>query len=229
MDNYKPEQNHGSGNGIRYGTDPDPETVPVQSQVQALPVGFGSEPVRSGSERGSSAPSGLGSEQGEPPVDRDQRPRLALVPLQGPNLNDRDRLRREVVSVIGQKHAKAFARVKSELGSTALGPSVVGKFDLLCELLDEMPVLDGALERCEYALSIREAEAIDKRTMQFFGHSMWKRDNFDKSLTFELAEVNGTRPTTGRERKSVFEIGDEVRAELEAAEATNKQKPGGST
>ena len=104
---------------------------------------------------------------------------------------------REIVARIGPEHAKAFARVKSELKSTALGPSVVGDFAELRALLDGLPSLEDAEERCRHVLAVREREAIRKRTLQYFGSAMWKRHNFDKGLSLELADVDGTRDRGG--------------------------------
>src|SRR6185295_15792399 len=137
------------------------------------------------------------------------------------SLDEREKLKREIVAAIGPKHAMAFARVKSQLGSTALGPSVGDRFDQLRELLDEIPSLDGMQERCEYALAIQEAEALQKRTMQYFGSSMWKRATFEKALTFELDDVNGMRATATD--------GPTALAMAELRELERKEREGGST
>jgi hypothetical protein len=113
------------------------------------------------------------------------RPTLTLVD----QLDERDQARRAIVSVIGTKHVEAFARVKHELKSQAIGPLPDDPFEQLRELVESMPSLDGVLERCEYALAIHEAEARKKKTLQYFGGSMWKRQTFEKALTFELADV----------------------------------------
>ncbi len=131
----------------------------------------------------------------EPPEPARPPPTLTLVD----HLDDHAKAKRAIVAVIGPKHAMAFGRVKQAIGSTALGPSVVDKFEQLRELLDEIPCLDGMLERCEYALAIREAEAMKKRTMQYFGAAMWKRASFEKALTFELHDVDGTHEPPPRD------------------------------
>jgi hypothetical protein len=185
--------------------------------------------TRSGSGTVTRSETGSGSGSPAPPAIQIQsEPALTLVPLPIGCDPDREKLKREVVAVIGPKHAEAFARVKAHHKLTGWGPSVIGKFEELRELLDSMPVLDDAMERCEYALKIQETQAMEEGTLKYLGESMWKRATFNKTLTFEIADVNGSRSSSGSGKKSVFEIGDEVRAELEAAEAAAKQTPGGN-
>lgn len=112
------------------------------------------------------------------------------------SLDGRDRKKREIVAKIGPEHAMAFARVKSAIGSTAMGLSVVDGFTELRDLLESMPSLADAEAMCRHALAVREAEAMSKRSVQYFGSSMWKRSSFDKALALEIADVDGSRPAS---------------------------------
>lgn len=143
-------------------------------------------------------------------------PPLRLVPLP---VDERDRRRAEILRVIGPKHALAFQRVKKAIGSTAFGPSVVDDFAELRQLLHEIPV-DGALERCEHALAVREAEAVHSNSMQYFGSGMWRRRNFENALTREVADVDGSRSAPAARGVDAFEVSAQVFRELAAKEPT---------
>jgi hypothetical protein len=132
----------------------------------------------------------------------DGAPDLALAPepprrgTRGACDPEREKMKSRIVSKIGPEHAKAFARVKQAIGSTAMGPSVVDSFTELKALLDSLPSLADAEERCRHVLAVREAEAVSKKTVQYFGSTMWKRASFDKALALEMADVDGTRSTS---------------------------------
>lgn len=145
------------------------------------------------------------------------QPALRLVPLP---VDERDRRRAEIVRIIGPKHAMAFQRVKKAIGSTAFGPSIVDDFAELRQLLSEIP-LDDAMERCEHALAVREAEALHSNppSMQYFGSGMWRRRNFENALTREIADVDGSRSAPGA-RGSAFEVADDAISKFLAAKET---------
>jgi len=145
-------------------------------------------------------------------------PPLRLVPLP---VDERDRRRAEIIRAIGPKHAMAFQRVKKAIGSTAFGPSVVDDFAELRQLLHEIP-LDDAMERCEHALVVREAEALNSRppSMQYFGSGMWRRRNFENALTREVADVDGSRSAPAARGVDAFEVSAQVFRELAAKEPT---------
>lgn len=158
------------------------------------------EGLDTGSGTGSGTRSGSGSGTGslsrarepDPPTGSESSPakepdpsgKLIALPLEEP-----DRRKAAIVSKIGPAHAAAFQRVKSEIGSTAMGPSMADHFTELRELVDTLMGFDDVEERLEYALAIREAEARRKRTLQYFGSAMWKRQNFEKALTLTIADV----------------------------------------
>lgn len=110
-------------------------------------------------------------------------------------LGERDRRQRLIVANVGPAHAKAYAALRSELGSTAIGPSVVGDFAELRALLDSMPSLDDAEERCMHAIAVREAEARSTKSLKYFGNNMWKRAAFEKALAMEVDDVK--KPARG--------------------------------
>lgn len=170
------------------------EGVPPTRTPQGSAPGSGSG-TGSGSVPGSGSLSTREREKPENPdpdlsADRTETtsPKLTVVPL-----DDRTAKKQELVRMLGPAHAKAFAAVKHEIGSTAFGPGMADSFTELRDLLDSFPSLADAKERCEHALAIRETEARRKRTMQYFGSAMWKRQNFEKALSLELADVDGTR------------------------------------
>lgn len=141
-------------------------------------------------------------------------PALRLVPLP---VDDRTRRIAEIVRVIGPAHAMAFQRVKKAIGSTAFGPHVVGSYPELRELLEDLPSLEDAMERCEHVLAVREAEAMTSSSLQYFGAGMWRRHNFENALTRTLADVDGSRPPAGS-RPSAFDVADKFFNELNAKE-----------
>lgn len=148
-----------------------------------------------------------------PPPDETTRP-LRLVPLP---VDERSRLQSEIIRAIGYAHAMAFQRVKKQVGSTAFGPSVVDDHAELRQLVDAMPSLEGVRERLEYALAIREQQAVHENSVKYFGASMWRRGNYDKALALELKDVDGTRAAPGAKR-SAFEVMDEAFDRIIAAE-----------
>lgn len=139
---------------------------------------------------------------------------LRLVPLP---VDERSRLQGEIVRAIGYAHAMAFARVKKAVGSTAFGPSVVDDHAELRALVNAMSSLDGVRERLEYVLEIREKQAIHENSTKYFGAGMWRRGNYDKALSLELADVDGTRAAPGAKR-SAFAVMDDVFEQIEAEE-----------
>jgi hypothetical protein len=110
-----------------------------------------------------------------------------------PTGSARDVAKAGIVRKVGPEHAKAFARVKQAIGSTAMGPSAVDSFSELRSLLDSFETLDGVEGRCMHAIAVREAEASSRRTLRWFGGAMWKRSSFDHAMALEIADVNGTR------------------------------------
>jgi hypothetical protein len=182
----------------------------AQTSMEGLDTGSGS-----GSGSGTRSGSGSGSLS-----EASAKPTLRVVPSQAA---DPQEIRKgEIMRAIGPAHAMAFQRVKQAISSTAIGPSVVDRFEELAELLGSMASLQDAQERCLHVLAVREAEALKSQTMQFFGPGIWKRKNFEKALTLEVADVNGSRraPGAAAERPDAFAISAEVFRELAAKETT---------
>lgn len=95
----------------------------------------------------------------------------------------------ELVREIGAMHAEAFARARTALQSTAIGPNASDAHDQLRTLLDSLASLEGAREKCTHAIIVQQADAIKKKTLTHFGPGMWKLSTFEKSLTFELPRL----------------------------------------
>jgi hypothetical protein len=137
------------------------------------------------------SPENSGSVSSEPSHDgrRDHDPAHAAP------TDERQRAISAIVARVGPAHAKAFAAVKAELGSTAIGPSAMDRFDELRALLETLASLSDAEERCLHVLAVREAEAREKRTLQYFGATMWRRTSFEKALAMEVDDVK--KPARG--------------------------------
>ena len=140
---------------------------------------------------------------------------LRLVPLP---VDARDRRRGEILRAIGTQHAIAFQRVKKAIGSAAFGPGMVDDHVELRDLLASLPSLEEAMERCQHVLAIREAEAIRKNTCQYFGGGMWRRQNYEKALTLELADVDGSRATSPAPPRARVDVINEFFDDLEHKE-----------
>lgn len=187
----------GMGSLMGSGWDPPPSVNPsseapiLESSRQVPPVrGSHPKPVRD--PIGDPIGDGVGAGSGD-------GPRLAEVIVLDPSSTsrarpigpardeiERDRKVSAVVRAVHHEHVLAFNRVKADIGSRAFGPELMEDPRLLRELVRGMVNLDTAEERCRYAIEVQEHEAREKNTLTYFGASMWKPDNFDKALTYDL-------------------------------------------
>lgn len=110
---------------------------------------------------------------------------------------ERDRQISLVVRTAYHEHVLAFARVKAEIESRAPALAIGDDPHQLRELVRGMGDLGDALERCRYAIEVRELEAKKHRKLIYFGHGMWKRDNFDRALVTDLDDLRETPPPNG--------------------------------
>lgn len=110
-------------------------------------------------------------------------------------IDPRVRQREAILREIPQLHASSYNRARAELGSNVRAMNVVGDpaERALRALLDDTAVLDGMLEECRRVVELRYEEALDKRTLQYFGPVMWSRACFDKAATMTLAEARRAR------------------------------------
>lgn len=140
-----------------------------------------------------------------------------------PPLDERDRLRAQLVSEIGYDHAMRFSRVKVQLNSTARGPHVNDTHEQLRLLVRSFSSLDDAKERLLHALAVREAEAITSNTLIHFGGQMWKQNNFDNASVREVSDVDGSRShpsrSTGREATGLSAIMEHLAEDEEEKKA----------
>ena len=169
-----------------------PNVIAMTRVTVSIPLGSGQDPER---------------DQDQDPV-LDQGPDLSpesppartnVIPfVMPPPLDERDRIRADLVNEIGYDHAMRFARVRSQIGSSAWGPHVNDSHDELRALVRSFSSLDDVKPRLLHALAVREAEAIAENTMKYFGGQMWKRANFDNAIAREVADVDRSRDLPGK-------------------------------
>jgi len=153
---------------------PDPDPGPGTGASPGAPSLSSASPVT-----GQDTPKG----NGEPSA---QRPALHVV-------TGIDELAAEVSAL----HVAAYERVRTKRRIDV--PSLDTPRAAIRRLLGQL-VADGLTEadirtKCMHALTVREAEADKKETLEWFGERAWLKDNFKASLTRSLADVTGKKPS----------------------------------
>jgi hypothetical protein len=98
------------------------------------------------------------------------------------------RLVRELYAI--QERAFNAIRDRHGLQVPRLQPPTLGdaaERDLR-QLIRDQVSLEGFEERARHVIAVREKEADDKRTLQYFGARMWAPSNFATTLTMQIGE-----------------------------------------
>lgn len=126
-----------------------------------------------------------------------------------------------LVRELGRIHREAYERARSDLGLGGKVPGMAAVGDsaerALQDLIREQISLDGFAERARHVIAVRDHEARRLNTLKFFGASMWSAKNFGIAVSMQVGEDR-----RGPDKRSAFEVADEVFDKLEAREREGK-------
>jgi hypothetical protein len=161
----------------------------VTSHVRSHPVTFGH------SDLCLTVPNRTVPTQGERARDPALPPPLPVAekPAPSPVAKKTDASRQLVAEQVAQAHALAFNRVREKLGEQklpAMKPSAkhVAAIRELLETRDEKPL--AAEDECRHVLAVFEAEALAKRTLRWFGQTLWREGNVARAVAMSVEEVS---------------------------------------
>jgi hypothetical protein len=94
--------------------------------------------------------------------------------------------------VLTDLHCSLYNALRSELGAKvpAFQPLGDPAERALLALLNEQVSLDGFEESARHVLAVREAEARDRRSMQYFGFLVWSPNSFGIARSMEIGETS---------------------------------------
>lgn len=153
---------------------------PDSSQVEAV-----SKPDRS---RGQAASNLLSSGSGSSQIQTNAREPGDVPPKPSPDWKAR---KVAVLRVIASLHADRFNAVRRELNLDVPAMGVMGDpAELaLSALLETFPEFSTAEASCRHAIAIREEEARQSGSVQYFGSGMWKLEQFGRTKSISLKDL----------------------------------------